>query len=273
MTYTLFDHEELVIQRAEQQSADFAQQAQEVSRSLQELIEAYRISLREQQRLIRVSDLQQENLRQTTEALGKKTCQLEEQAVHLQNLNQQLEQEIENRKQLEQELQRMVTTDMLTGACSRVRFWEIGEYELLRRQRSHKPLAVLLLDIDHFKLINDRFGHAVGDETLRRFARISMDNLRTADSFGRLGGEEFGVILPDTTPATALKVAERLRATVAAEVVEGAFGQLQFTVSIGVAAALDREQFDQLIARADQTMYTAKNNGRNRVEFHSKTTD
>ena len=268
MRYNLFDKEELIIQEAEKKSSEFSVKSEDVVESLKELIKAYRFSLLEQQRLIRVSDLQQENLRQTTRELDEKNHQLEEQAKNLLHLNQLLEQEIEQRKKLEQELQQMVTTDTLTGAWSRRKFWETGEHELERRKRSLEPMAVLVMDIDHFKLINDRFGHLVGDEALCQFVNVCKEGLRAVDGLARIGGEEFGVILPGADKQVALIIAERIRAIVADAVVQGEFGQLQFTVSIGVAEAIDEESFAQLVNRADSAMYEAKKKGRNRVECY-----
>ena len=268
MRYNLFDKEELIIQEAEKKSSEFSVKSEYLVESLKELIKAYRFSLLEQQRLIRVSDLQQENLRQTTRELDEKNHQLEEQAKNLLHLNQFLEQEIEQRKKLEQELQQMVTTDTLTGAWSRCKFWETGEHELERRKRSLEPMAVLVMDIDHFKLINDRFGHLVGDEALYQFVNVCKEGLRAVDGLARIGGEEFGVILPGADKQVALIIAERIRAIVADAVVQGEFGQLQFTVSIGVAEAIDEESFAQLVNRADSAMYEAKKKGRNRVECY-----
>lgn len=268
MKYNLFDKEERIIQQAEKKSLEFFAKSEDVVASLKELIKAYRFILLEQQRLIRVSDLQQENLRKTTEELDEKNQQLEEQAKNLQQLNQLLEQEIEQRKSLEQELQHMVTTDMLTGAWSRCKFWENGEYELERRKRSLEPMALLVMDIDHFKLINDRFGHMVGDEALRQFVLVCKAGLRAVDGLARIGGEEFGVILPGADKQAALIIAERMRASVADAVVQGDFGRVQFTVSIGVAEAMEEDSFMQLVNRADNAMYEAKRKGRNRVEYY-----
>ena len=267
MTYSLFDNEERIIKQAEQLSKDFCQKAAEMKASLQNLTEAYSRSLREQQRLVRVSDRQQEQLRQMTQELRDKTGLFEEQAIHLQTLNEALEREIESRKQLEEELRRLATIDSLTGVLNRRKFMEIGEYEVGQMQRTQQPLTLMMLDIDRFKDVNDRYGHATGDNVLCRFAKICINSVRSVDSVGRLGGEEFAIILPETDVAEAFMVAQRLRRVVAAcEFVSKASQVLHLTVSIGIAEVEPGECLEQALARADQALYVAKREGRDRVE-------
>ena len=122
------------------------------------------------------------------------------------------------------------------------------------------------MDIDHFKRINDRYGHANGDLVLVRLAEVCRSTLRTADLCGRFGGEEFVVILPDTTLETACIAAERLREVIERQTVETDAGSIRFTVSIGVAAAEpNHTSISDLIRMADVYMYAAKNSGRNRA--------
>ena len=120
----------------------------------------------------------------------------DESARRAEEANRQLEHEIAERRQLEAQLRRMATTDGLTGTLNRARFLVLGQQELERSQQTGRGLAVLMLDIDHFKLINDRYGHQVGDEALKHFVAQLRAGVRGIDLLGRLGGEEFAIVLP-----------------------------------------------------------------------------
>lgn len=175
--------------------------------------------------------------------------------------------DIPERKLLEEELLRQAHIDYLTGVCNRRHFMERAEQELHRANRYGKQLSLLMLDIDHFKQINDRYGHKIGDEVLRRLAHQCQATLRNADILGRLGGEEFAVILPETDIAYAVEVAERLRELMlqAKIPLEGGL-PVQFTVSIGVSSlSSSDDNIDVLLNHADMALYKAKNSGRNRV--------
>lgn len=164
------------------------------------------------------------------------------------------------------QLHRMATIDTLTGLPNRQHFFGMAQRELARQQRSSAPLAAFMLDIDHFKQINDSHGHAAGDEVLRTVAARIGASLRGTDVVGRLGGEEFAVLLPDTDEATAVLVAERLRKRIGGT--QTAFGEGKsgtVTVSIGVALFRQRDDLDHLLSRADEALYAAKNGGRNQV--------
>ena len=139
---------------------------------------------------------------------------------------------------------------------------------LLQQQVARdRPIAVLLIDLDHFKSINDRFGHAVGDKVLQIFARTMRAGLRQADLVGRLGGEEFTVVLADASMDNAYLVADRLRRTFAANAVVLDGEAIHATASIGVSVIVDpRQDLTKLITLADQALYLAKARGRNRVE-------
>lgn len=165
------------------------------------------------------------------------------------------------------ELHRLSTTDGLTGALNRRRFEELAEVERRRSQRSGAPVSVLVLDIDHFKRVNDQFGHAAGDAALRMLAKTCLATLRPSDLFGRWGGEEFVIAMPEARAAGALKAAERLREILAAARFDANGKPRSITVSIGVAT-LQRDELtiDHAIARADRALYRAKAAGRNRVE-------
>ncbi|HVF15442.1 MAG TPA: diguanylate cyclase [Steroidobacteraceae bacterium] len=170
------------------------------------------------------------------------------------------------------EKSRLATTDTLTGASNRRYFTRHFSRELKRVQRHGGALSLLMLDIDHFKQVNDRFGHAIGDEVLQEFARRITSGLpRESDWFARMGGEEFVVVLPQTSIEGAQVVAEKLRASVAAAPVRTLAGAVNMTVSIGVAdlaalaAAKIEASTDAMLDLADRCLYESKANGRNRI--------
>ncbi len=176
--------------------------------------------------------------------------------------------DVTERKEKELELRRLATTDVLTGLPNRRYFLERLEQELARHHRFGRSASLLMIDIDHFKQVNDHYGHAVGDEALRHFARIARKKLRTIDVLGRLGGEEFAALLPNTDPEGARILAERLRQTVAAQPCLVGTTTVPFTVSIGVASFRDDDSKGELVlARADAALYRAKEQGRNKVQL------
>jgi diguanylate cyclase (GGDEF)-like protein len=157
-------------------------------------------------------------------------------------------------------------TDLLTGLFNRRAFVEAANALIAERGRKSLPVSLLAFDLDKFKSINDRFGHAVGDDALKVFAEIASANVRSTDVVGRLGGEEFAAIIPGNAAEAAL-VAERLRAAFQAAGVVICGHDIGATVSIGIATAIPPVTIDPLLARADAALYRAKHNGRNRVEF------
>jgi diguanylate cyclase (GGDEF)-like protein len=156
--------------------------------------------------------------------------------------------------------------DYLTGARSRRAFFNLAERERARAQRTRASLSLLLFDVDHFKRINDSHGHATGDRVLVEIVQQTRAVIRSIDTCGRLGGEEFAVLLPDTGADMALRVAERLRAGLEhpPRSSPGASG-IPYTVSIGVATLEPGETIAAILSRADQALYEAKAGGRNRV--------
>ena len=173
-----------------------------------------------------------------------------------------LQEELRNRAE---SLERLAFTDGLTGLPNR-RFLDRQLDALISSARRHeRPLAVALIDADRFKAINDRHGHAVGDEVLAELARRLGGRLRSADHLGRFGGEEFLALLPETDADAAAAVAEDLRAEVAGRPMQTAAGPLTVSVSVGWAA-WDGEPPHGVVARADEALYRAKSGGRNRVE-------
>ncbi len=160
--------------------------------------------------------------------------------------------------------------DPLTGLANRRAFLQDGEAQLNRQATDPRPTAVMLLDLDHFKSINDRFGHAIGDRVLEIFADVTSGCIRRIDLFGRLGGEEFAALLIDTTRERAQVVAEEIRASfaAAARAVDGR--PVESTVSIGIVISHDAVlDLSALLAQADHALYRAKDNGRDRVEVAS----
>ena len=160
--------------------------------------------------------------------------------------------------------------DFLTGAWSRRAFWELAAREIERVRRTRRRLSLMAIDIDHFKRINDTYGHAEGDEVLKQLVIRVESKMRSIDYFGRIGGEEFAVLMPDTGLDGARVVAERLRAELARD--ESGMqetGSLPasrpYTVSIGVAELRAADSFHDLMQRADAALYRAKESGRNRV--------
>jgi diguanylate cyclase (GGDEF)-like protein/PAS domain S-box-containing protein len=176
---------------------------------------------------------------------------------------------IENR-QVHDELARQAHSDYLTGLDNRRHFLNQAENELARTVRYDRALSILMIDIDHFKLVNDRYGHKVGDIVLQRFASVCLATLRTVDIIGRIGGEEFAVLLPETGHEQASDAAERLRAALAATQVKLDSGlPLQFTVSIGIVSLNEKDtNIDILLNQADQALYRAKSEGRNQVRLY-----
>jgi diguanylate cyclase (GGDEF)-like protein/PAS domain S-box-containing protein len=175
--------------------------------------------------------------------------------------------DISERKRVEQELERQAQIDALTNLANRAHFMKLAEQELKRADRYGGPLTILMLDIDHFKKVNDTYGHECGDAVIRRFAELCRSSLRSHDIVGRVGGEEFAVMLPETDCTHARDVAELLRQRVEQTEVHARRGQvIRFTVSIGIACRTDVfHDLDALLAEADVALYRAKNSGRNRV--------
>ncbi len=171
------------------------------------------------------------------------------------------------RKHLEEQLWEQATTDFLTGLNNRRHFSEKAKKELARSRRMEKPLSFLILDLDHFKELNDTYGHDAGDIALKTFARVCTDTLREIDTLGRLGGEEFAALLPETDSHSAIEVAQRLCKAVEATPISISNDKiLHITVSIGVTScAPEDQQIQDMLRRADNALYKAKHSGRNQV--------
>lgn len=156
----------------------------------------------------------------------------------------------------------MAETDQLTGVANRRRIYAVLNRALDSAKVSSQPMAVVIFDIDHFKSVNDRFGHQVGDDVIRRVSSDASHHLRGDDLLGRLGGEEFVIVLPAASPDIALLVAERVR-----QAVQNSSSTPPVTISLGVAALTPGDTVETLLHRADQALYVAKNDGRNALRI------
>ncbi|MCO4763464.1 MAG: diguanylate cyclase [Myxococcales bacterium] len=163
-------------------------------------------------------------------------------------------------------LKRLVDTDPLTKALNRRRLLEIAADEIARAERYGRQMCVAMLDLDHFKLVNDTFGHAIGDEVLKSVVSATQSRVRRHDTVGRYGGEEFLLVLPDTELEGAIIVAESVRKRIAAIEFIVDETTVPLSVSIGVADFRQGDALDDVLRRADDALYSAKLNGRNRIE-------
>jgi len=219
-----------------------------------------------------------ERLWQKQAALAEANATLEsrvvERTAELSRTNEALSAEIAERRRVEAEreglivkLKEMAETDFLTGVLNRRSFYSIAGRELAAARRYVRRLAVIMLDIDHFKAVNDRYGHLAGDQVLREIAALCREEVRDSDAVGRYGGEEFVLLISEADDHTAPAVAERLRRRFEERRIELADGTvITVTASFGVAVANSAiEDTDQLVRRADEALYRAKESGRNRV--------
>jgi diguanylate cyclase (GGDEF)-like protein len=164
------------------------------------------------------------------------------------------------------DLQTLASIDPLTGLYNRRQFENLAHAELSRSQRHLRPCAFLMIDIDHFKLVNDTYGHEMGDWVLKMVATILLSAKRDADVVARYGGEEFVIMLPETTLAAAATVAERIRSKVFANALTIAESELSLTISLGISAATASSSgVESILRHADRALYEAKQTGRNRV--------
>jgi diguanylate cyclase (GGDEF)-like protein/PAS domain S-box-containing protein len=177
--------------------------------------------------------------------------------------------DITERKQLLATVEKLATTDSLTGLYNRRYFMEMAEKEMERSLRYGHSVAILMIDLDHFKSVNDLHGHGVGDQVLLGFSHELLDSLRRMDLLARYGGEEFIILLPETTLMDARGLAERLCNKMAQKTLVTAVGPISITISIGVAGMVveDPVPLAVLIEKADNALYDAKNKGRNRISW------
>jgi diguanylate cyclase (GGDEF)-like protein len=175
--------------------------------------------------------------------------------------------DITTHKKIETELVKLTRHDPLTTIANRRYFYERAAQELLRAHRYQTPLSIISIDIDHFKLINDKYGHAVGDKILKFICANIQCSLRSTELFARIGGEEFAILVPDIKLPGALLLAERIRHIVAEHKLLIRDEEIGCTISLGVSALRQgKDTIDDCMNRADQALYKSKNNGRNQVQ-------
>ena len=163
-------------------------------------------------------------------------------------------------------MRHLAITDELTGLFNRRHFFDLGAREFERAQRYRRPLTAIMLDIDHFKQVNDTYGHATGDQVLQAVARRCRQAIREIDILGRYGGDEFAVLLPETGLDEGYLVAERLRLEVAKDPFPANQNALHITISLGVARVSAKvPDLETLLEHADAALYAAKQSGRNRA--------
>lgn len=179
--------------------------------------------------------------------------------------NQHLQKEIAHRQSLEDQLRIAAELDALTGVDSRGHFMKRAKALLQRSSYEKEPFSLFMIDVDHFKRVNDTWGHTYGDRILTRIVDACQQSLRPNDIIGRFGGEEFVVGLPNTDEEAAQAIAKRIKDSVAAIELEGEMSNQRLSVTIGVAVASPDEDLDSLIMRADDRLYVGKREGRNRV--------
>ncbi|MCB2227160.1 MAG: GGDEF domain-containing protein [Desulfarculaceae bacterium] len=214
-----------------------------------------------------------QNRRYDTEMTQRPILAILKQFADMKRELTQAQQEIERRKKAERALRQsqerlrfLATTDELTKLPNRRRFWEVAGSESQRAHRYASSFSLALLDIDKFKDVNDSKGHAAGDQVLAQLAAVCKEQLRSVDTLARVGGEEFALLLPETSSETAVTAAERVRAAVERAVFNTDKGPVKITVSIGVATLTDGSSGPEtLYTQADQALYKAKNLGRNHV--------
>lgn len=183
-----------------------------------------------------------------------------------QQINEALGREIEERTRLQEALVKQATTDPLTGLNNRRQYESLFTMELARSQRKDNALSLCIIDLDHFKQINDSWGHSAGDAVLKRVAQLCQENFRTIDILGRLGGEEFVVLLPDTDLSTSVHIARRFVDTLAATPILIGEETIRVTATVGVVERqAGEDQLESLVQRADKALYEGKHGGRNQV--------
>jgi len=171
--------------------------------------------------------------------------------------------------ELHEQLVSQATHDSLTSLLNRSALIEVLQKELIRSVREKNPVAVIMADLDHFKHVNDTYGHLAGDAVLREAARRMSASLRAYDAVGRYGGEEFLVVAPSCSVAGGTELAERLRQSICGVPIDASGRAIVVTMSFGVAATCEIKQVNKLLSMADEALYAAKKAGRNRVEVNS----
>lgn len=203
-------------------------------------------------------------LKRVREKLEEINAELQKELLTGMKLSEELEQSKEELQRANQQLHTMATTDPLTGMMNRRRMLDFLDYEATRMKRTDNAYSVLMCDIDHFKSVNDTYGHETGDVILKKVAAVLLEEVREQDKAARWGGEEFLLLLPETAGEGALTLAEKLRAAVAALETEVNGELLRVTMTFGAAVSHKEIDFDEVIRRADSALYEGKEGGRDR---------
>lgn len=193
-----------------------------------------------------------------------------EKSEELENMNKKLRMTLVQKDRLQRELFHLASTDELTGTLNRRQFINEGLLEMEKFHHIDEPFSVLVIDVDHFKSINDSFGHPAGDEALRRIAKTGRKDLRKSDIFGRIGGEEFAIVLPAASVGTATQIASRFLKNIETMDISDMLPGHSLTVSIGICAVRnDHKTFFDVMSEADQALYDAKKAGRNQYQIRN----
>jgi len=199
--------------------------------------------------------------------VAEKTVELQQQTDHLRAVDKERSELLEQIKRQAQEFALQARLDALTGLANRRAFDESMARECARARRTQLPLCLVLLDIDHFKLVNDTFSHSIGDEVLKLVAATICRHCREEDTVARWGGEEFAVLLPNTSVYAAEDICERIRLAIMQTDCSVLAADLHITVSMGIAGFAGETQHDKLLSRSDSALYRAKQSGRNRIDI------
>lgn len=217
----------------------------------------------EGQAQVEVPVLRGKEVGELAEAIDSMRAKVIQERLHLEQLLGERTREL---TEASARLDRLAVTDGLTGVLNHRRFFEAMGAEVLRSDRHQRPLSVLMVDVDHFKKVNDAMGHPAGDTLLRQLAEVLGADLRQSDLIARYGGEEFAILLPESTKGVAMAVAERMRVAVEQRLNAQGTWPIRVTVSIGVATSPeDGRTAEEIVGASNEAMYVAKRQGRNRV--------
>lgn len=256
------DQEEAFLAELDALLADPAQQHNPLHAPLAHLLALYRVQNERIERLVRISDGYHDLSRRQSRNLHDK---FERQVRRLEKLTRISDLYQNNLRELTEALREASLKDPLTDLGNRRYLMERLKEETERCRRKDAPLCVAILDIDHFKRINDGWGHETGDEALRQVAEVLRNSVRQYDAVGRWGGEEFLLIFSETTLDNALQMAERIRQTIEQLVIEHPIGTIHLTASLGLTLQYSDDNVSTTISRADNALLTAKRSGRNRT--------
>ena len=199
--------------------------------------------------------------------VAEKTAELQRQADYLTAADMERSELLAKLKVQAQEFEQQAYLDALTGLANRRAFDEALTRECARARRSNSALSLALMDIDHFKLVNDTYSHSVGDEILKQVAKVISVHCREDDTVARWGGEEFAILLPNTTALMAREICERVRKAVMQIDCSTLAPGLKLTISMGIAEFAGEDKHEKLLSRSDSALYKAKQSGRNRVDI------